>query len=104
MTGPFNQEFVNQGLSYTLSSLSANVADEFSLASFEIPLTGSTIVAAAAAVTTCSASADYTDSAPPTCSGGVCVAMSRGGGSFTPDGTCDSLLGQREADHGMRKS
>ena len=35
--------------------------------------------------------ADYTDSTTPTCSGGVCVAMSCGGGSFTPDGACDSL-------------
>ena len=35
-----------------------------------------------------------TNSATPTCSGGsggVCVAMSCGGGSFTPDGAYDSL-------------
>ena len=59
--------------------------------SFTIPLTGSTIVATAAVVTTCFASADCTDSATPMCSGGVCVAMSCGGGSFTPDGAYDSL-------------
>ena len=106
VTGPLNQEFMNKGLSYTVSSLNANVAEDFSvtlelgaakaeegvaLASFKIALTGSTIVATAAAVTTCSASADYADSATPTCSGSVCVAMPCGGGSFTPDGAYDSL-------------
>ena len=39
----------------------------------------------------CSASADCTDSATPMCSGGVYVAMSCGGGSFTPDGAYDFL-------------
>merc|ERR1719374_508450 len=59
--------------------------------SFTVPLTGSTIVATAAVVTTCSVSADCTDSATPMCSGGVCVAMPCDGGSFTPDGAYDSL-------------
>ena len=59
--------------------------------SFTIPLTGNTIVITAAVVTTCSVSVDCTDSAIPTCSGDVCVAMSCGGGSFTPDGAYDSL-------------
>ena len=30
MTGPFNQESVNKDLSYTVSSVSANVAEDFS--------------------------------------------------------------------------
>ena len=42
-------------------------------------------------MTTYSASVDCTDSAIPTCSGDVCVAMSCGGGSFTPNGAYDSL-------------
>ena len=58
--------------------------------SFTVPLTGRTIVATAAVVTMCSASAVCTDSVTPICSGSVCVSMSCGG-SFTPDG---------EADHG----
>ena len=40
----------------------------------------------ATVVTTCSASTDCTDFAIPACSGDVCVAMSCGGGSFTPHG------------------
>ena len=59
--------------------------------SFTIPLTGNTIVITAAVATKCSVSVDCTDSAIPTCSGDVCVAMSCGGGSFTPDGAYDSL-------------
>ena len=31
MTGPFNQEFVNKDLRYAVSSLSANVAEDFSV-------------------------------------------------------------------------
>ena len=58
--------------------------------SFTIPLTGSTIVTTAAVETTYSAPAYHTDSTTPTCSGGVCIAMSCGGGSFTPDGAYDS--------------
>ena len=54
-------------------------------------LTGNTIVTTAAAVTTCLTSTDYTDSTAPTCNEDVCVAMSCGGGSFTPDGAYDSL-------------
>ena len=65
--------------------------DETTGMSFTIPLTGSTIIATAAVVTMCSASTDCTDSATPTCSEDVCVAMSCGGGSFTPDGVYDSL-------------
>ena len=67
MTGLSNQEFVSEGLNYTVSSVSANVAEDFSvplelgaakaeevvaLASFTIPLTQSTIVATAVVVTT----------------------------------------------------
>ena len=106
ITGLSNQEFVSEGLSYTVSSVSANIAEDSSvtlelgaakaeevmaLASFTIPLTGSTIVATVAVVTTCTALIDCTDSATPTCSGGVCVAMSCGGGSFIPDGAYDPL-------------
>ena len=58
---------------------------------FTISLTGNTIVITAAVVATCSASVDCTDSAIPTCSGDVCVAMSCGGGSFTPNGAYDSI-------------
>ena len=71
------------------------VHDEPTAMSFTIPLTVCTIVAPAAVVTTCSASADYTDSATPTCSGSVCIAISCGGGSFTPDGAYDSLWDSR---------
>ena len=64
--------------------------DEPTAMSFTIPWTGNTIVTTAAVVTTCSASADCTDSATPTCSGSVCVTMSCGG-CFTHDGAYDSL-------------
>ena len=67
------------------------VHDEPTAMSFTIPLTGSAIVATAAVVTMCSASAYYTDSSTPTCSGGVCIAMSYDGGSFTSDGAYDFL-------------
>ena len=105
MTGPFNQEFVNKDLSYTVSSVSANVAKDFSvtlelgaakaeevvaLVSLTIPLAGNTIVAVAA-VTTCSSPANCTDSLTPTCSGSVCIAMPCGDGSFILDGAYDSL-------------
>ena len=59
--------------------------------SFTVPWTRSTIVATAAVVTTCSTSADCTDSATPMYSGCVCVAMSCGGGSFSPNGAYVSL-------------
>ena len=59
--------------------------------SFTVPWTRSTIVATAAVVTTCSASAGCTDSATPMYSGCVCVAMSCGGGSFSPNGAYVSL-------------
>ena len=54
--------------------------------SFTVTLVGSTIDATAAAVSTCSASADCTGSVTAMCSSGAYVAMSCGGGSFTPDG------------------
>ena len=71
--------------------VSTGPVDEHTAMSSTIPLTGSNIVATAAAVTTCSASADCTDSATPTCSGDVCVTISYGGGNFTPVGAYDSL-------------
>ena len=58
---------------------------------FTVPLSGSIIAATATAVTTCLSSADCSDSAAPMCSVNVCVAMSCGGGSFSPDGAYDSL-------------
>ena len=81
MTGPLNQEFVNKDLSYTVSSVCANVAEDFSvtlelgtakaeevvaLVSFTVPMTGGTIVATAV-VTTCSSRANCTESLTPTC-------------------------------------
>ena len=51
--------------------------------SFTVPLNG--------CVTSCSSSADCPGSAAPMCCGGVCVAMSCGGGGFTPDGAYDSV-------------
>ena len=49
-------------------------------------------VATAAVVTSCSSSANCPSSAAPMCCVGVCVAMSCGGGGFTPDGAYDSAL------------
>ena len=49
-------------------------------------------VATAAVVTSCSSSANCPISAAPVCCGGVYVAMSCGGGGFTPDGAFDSAL------------
>ena len=66
-------------------------AVEPAVMSFTVSLTGSSIDAIAAVVSTCSASADCTDSATPMCSAGVCVAMLCDGGSFTPDGAYVSL-------------
>ena len=59
--------------------------------SFTVPLNGCTIVATATVVTPCSSSADCPVSASPMCCGGACVAMSCGGGGFTPDGAYDSV-------------
>ena len=42
-------------------------------------------------MTTYSASSNCADSATPTCSGDVCLTMSSGGGSLTPDGAYNSL-------------
>ena len=105
VTGPFNQEFVNKDLSYAVSSVSTNVAEDFSvtlelgaakaeevvaLVSFGVPLTGNTIVATAV-VTTCSSPANCTDSLTPTSSGSVCIAMPCGDASSILDGAYDSL-------------
>ena len=73
------------------ASMSTAPVDEPTAMSFTVPLTRNTIVATAAVVTTCSASANCTDSLTLTWSGSVCMAMSCGGGSFTPDGAYDSL-------------
>ena len=59
--------------------------------SFTVPLNGCTIVATATVVTLCSSMADCPGSAAPMCCGGVCVAMSCGGGGFTPHGAYDSV-------------
>ena len=64
---------------------------EPTLMSFTVPLNGSTIVATATIVTSYSSSADCPDSAAPMSCGSVCVAMSCGGGFFTPDGAYDSV-------------
>ena len=52
---------------------------------------------------TCHDDPSDTDSATPTCSGGVYVAMSCGGGSFTPDGVHDSLWDSVKPMTGLRK-
>ena len=77
--------------------------DEPTAMSFTVPLSGSTIVTTAAVVITYSTSACYTDSATPMCSGSICIAMSCGGGSFTPDGTYDSLWDSVKPITGVRK-
>ena len=59
--------------------------------SFTFYLTGRTIDATAAVVSTCSASTDCTDSVTSMGSAGACVAMSCDGGSFTFDGAYNSL-------------
>ena len=64
---------------------------ELIVMSFTVPLNGCTTVAIATVVTPCSSSADCPVSAAPMCCGGVCVAMSCGGGGFTPDGAYDSV-------------
>ena len=67
---------------------------------FTVPLNGCTIIATATFVTSCSSSADYPDSLDPMSCGGVFVAMSCGGGCFTPDGAYDSVWDRCEADEG----
>ena len=59
--------------------------------SFTVPLDGCTIVATVTVVTPCSSSADCPVSAAPMCCGSACVAMSCGGGGFTPGGAYDSV-------------
>ena len=66
-------------------------AVEPAVMSFTVSLTGCTIDAIAAVVSTCSASTNCTDSLVFTCCGSVCIAMPCGGGSFTPDAAYDSL-------------
>ena len=57
---------------------------ELTVVSFTVPLNGWTIDATATVVISCSLSADM-------CCGSVCVAMSCGGGFFTPGGAYDSV-------------
>ena len=57
---------------------------EPTVVSFTVLLNGWTIAATATVVISCSTSADM-------CCGSVCVAMSCGGGFFTPDGAYDSV-------------
>ena len=71
--------------------MSTAPAAEPAAISFTVPLTGSTIDATAVVVTSYSSPADGPDSAAPVCCGNVCVAMSCGGGSFTPDAAYDSV-------------
>ena len=59
--------------------------------SFTVPLDGCTIVATITVVTSYSSSADCPGSAAPLCCGSVCVAVSCGGGFFTPGGAYDSV-------------
>ena len=78
---------------YSGTSVSTAPAVEPAAMSFTVTLTGSTIDATAAVVSTCSASADCTDSATPMCSAGACVALSCDGGFFTPDGAVHGVTG-----------
>ena len=71
---------------YSGTSVSTAPAGAPAAMSFTVTLTGSTIYATAAVVTTCFASADCTDSATPMCSAGACDALSCDGGFFIPDG------------------
>ena len=57
---------------------------ELNVVSFTVPLNGWTIAATATVVISCSSSVDM-------CCGSVCVAMSCGGGFFTPGGAYDSV-------------
>ena len=77
---------------YCGTCVSTGPAADPAVMSFTALLSGSTIVAAAAVETTCSASADCTVSTTPMCSGGVCVVMSCVCGSFTSDCAYVSLL------------
>merc|ERR1719374_428293 len=77
--------------SYSGTCVSTVPVAEPTVVSFTVPVQGSTIVATTSVLTACSSSADCTDSTAPMCSGGVCVAMSCGGGTFAPDGAYDSL-------------
>ena len=64
---------------------------ELTVMLFTVPLNDCTIVATATVVTSCSSTADCPDSAAPMCCEGVCVAMSCGGGGFSPDDAYDSV-------------
>jgi len=76
---------------YSGTCVSTAPVAEPTVMSFTVPVQGNVIVATATTVTTCSSSADCSDSAAPMCRDNVCVAMSCGGGSFTPDGAYDSV-------------
>ena len=77
---------------YSGTCVSTAPVVELTVMSFTVPLVGCIIVATATVVTTCSSSTGFPDSAAPMCCRGVCVAMSCGGGGFTPDGAYDSAL------------
>ena len=76
---------------YSETCMSTAPVDEPTAMSFTVPLTGNTIAATATVETTYSSSANCADSLTPTCSGSVYIAMSCGGGNFTPDGAYDSM-------------
>ena len=78
---------------YSGTCVSTAPAVEPAAMSFTVTLTGSSIVATAGVVSTCSASADCTDSASPMGSAGACVALSCYGGCFTPVGAVHGVMG-----------
>merc|ERR1719383_661969 len=91
---------------YSGTCVSTAPVAEPTVMSFTVPVQGSVITATAVrtdsvvtevtaasstTVTTCTSSNDCKDSAAPMCYNSKCVAMSRGGGTFSPDGAYDSL-------------
>merc|ERR1719374_538871 len=91
---------------YSGTCVSTAPVAEPTVVSFVVPSLGSVITATAVTtdtvvtevtavsttkVTTCTSSNDCKDSAAPMCYNSKCVAMSCGGGSFTPDGAYDSV-------------
>ena len=91
---------------YSGTYVSTAPVAEPTVVSFVVPSLGSVIIATAVTtdtvvtevtavsttkVTTCSSWNDCKDSATPMCSNSKCVAMSCGGGSFSPDGAYDSV-------------
>ena len=86
MTGPLNQEFVNKDLSCMVSSVSANVAEDFPVTLELGPVKAEGSVSsgflhhpfdqeANQLLWPGSSPASCTDSSTPTCSGSVCIAM-----------------------------